>query len=105
MNKLLSSVTGGKTPLKIWSGGAAQDYILLRIFGCPTYFRVKEGKLNPRVKKFVFLSVKRNLKCYKLWDRKDKKFVLSRYVMFNKTPMLRPNSQHVESIKTRVVSQ
>jgi len=30
MNKLLSIVIRGKTPLNIWSGGAAQDYNLLR---------------------------------------------------------------------------
>jgi len=66
MNKLSSSAIGGKASSKIWSSGAAQDYGLLRIFGCSAYFRVKEGKLNPRAKEFVFLGVKRNLKGYKL---------------------------------------
>jgi len=32
MNKLSSSVIGGKTLLKIWSGRSAQDYDLLRVF-------------------------------------------------------------------------
>jgi len=57
MNRLSSIAIGGKTPLDIWSGGAAQDYDLLRIFGCPAYFSAKNGKLNPRVKKFVFFSL------------------------------------------------
>ena len=48
---------------------------------------------------------KRNLKDYKLWDPKHKKFVLSRYVMSDEASMLRPNSQQVESMKTKEVSQ
>ena len=31
-----STAIGGKTPLKIWSGKAAQDHGLLREFGSPT---------------------------------------------------------------------
>jgi len=49
----------GETPLDIWSGRVAQDYDLLRVFGCPTYFSVKDAKLNPRAKKFVFFRVKK----------------------------------------------
>ena len=50
---------GGKTPLDIWSGEATQDYGLSRVFESPDYFSVKDGKVNPRAKKFVFLGVKR----------------------------------------------
>jgi len=42
-----STAIGGKTPLKIWSGKAAQDHGWLREFGSPTYFSVKDGKVNP----------------------------------------------------------
>ena len=45
---------GGKTPLEIWSGKAAQDHGLLRKFGSPTYFSAKDGKVNPRAKKLCF---------------------------------------------------
>ena len=58
MNRLPSTVIRDKTLLDILSGGAAQDYSLLQIFGCPAYFGIKDGKLNPRAKKFVFLGVK-----------------------------------------------
>ena len=71
INRFSSSVIGGKTLLKFWLGGAAQDYDLPRIFEFPAYFHIKEGKLNHRVKEFVFLGVKRNLKGYKLWDPKE----------------------------------
>ena len=47
INSLSSTAIGGKTPLDIWSGGATQDYDLLRVFESPTYFSVKDGKVNP----------------------------------------------------------
>jgi len=33
--------------LKVWSRKVAQVYDLLQIFGCPTYYHVKEDKLDP----------------------------------------------------------
>ena len=68
MNILSSTAIGTKTSLDILSGEATQDYSLLWVFGYPTYFGVKDDKLNPRAKKFVFFGVKRNLKGYKIWD-------------------------------------
>ena len=53
-NCLSSTAIGCNTPLDIWSGRAAQDFDLLRIFGCPAYFSAKDDKINPRSKKFVF---------------------------------------------------
>ena len=38
---------GGKAPLDIWSGGAAHDYDLLRVFESPAYFSAKDSKVNP----------------------------------------------------------
>jgi len=40
--------------LDIQLGGAAQDYSLLQVFGCPAYFEVKDDKLNLRAKRFEF---------------------------------------------------
>jgi len=68
INGLSSTAIGDKTLLEIWSGGATQDYGLLRIFESPAYFSAKYDKVNPRVKKFVFLGINRNIKDYKLWD-------------------------------------
>ena len=66
MNCLSSTMTGGKTPLDIWSGGAAQDYCLLQAFESSAYFSAIDEKVNPRAKKFVFLGIKRNTKDHKL---------------------------------------
>ena len=52
--RLSSTAIGAKTLLDIWSDGAAQDYGLLKIFGCPAYFDVKDDKLNSRAKNLCF---------------------------------------------------
>ena len=62
MNCLSSIAVGDKTLLDIWSGETAQDYDLLPICWYPAYFSVKDDKLNPRAKNFMFFGVKRNLK-------------------------------------------
>jgi len=91
--------------LEVWSGKIAQDYDLLRVFGCPAYYHVKE-KLDLRAKKVVFVGFKKGVKGYKIWDAKDKKFILSRDVTFDEALMVKPIlSQHVKSEKTKGISQ
>ena len=95
---------GGKAPLKIWSGKAAQDHGLLREFRSPTYFSAKDGKVNPQAKKFVFLGVKRNMNGCRIWDPENKKIVLSRHVTFDETSALKSTvSQQVKRTKTKEV--
>ena len=81
---------GGKTPLEVWSGKVSQDYDSLRVFSCPAYYRSEEDKLDPRTKKCVFVGFKRGINSYKIWDPKDRKFVLSIDVTFDKASMLKP---------------
>ena len=66
INRLPSFAIGGKTPLKVCSQKAAQDYDSLREFRCPAYYHVKEDKLDPRAKKDVFVGLKRGVKGYKI---------------------------------------
>jgi len=47
INGLSSTAIEGKTPLDIWSRGAAQDYDLLPVFESSAYFCAKDGKVNP----------------------------------------------------------
>ena len=70
-----SSPIGGKTPLAVWLGKVVQDYDSLRVFGCPTHYYVKKDKLDSRAEKGVFVGFKREIKGYKIWDPKDRKFV------------------------------
>ena len=104
INGLSSTAIGGKTPLNIWSGGAAQNYNLLWVFESPSYLSVKNGEVNLRAKKFIFLGVKRNMKGYKLWDPENKKIVLSKHVTFDETSLLKSIVPHrVERTKTKDV--
>ena len=57
------------------------------VFRCLPYFSVKDDKLNPGAKNFVFLGIERNMKGYKVWDPENKKIVLSKYT-FNETSLL-----------------
>ena len=83
--------------MDIWSGGAAQNYDLLRVFGSPTYFSAKNSKVNLQAKKFVFFGIKRNMKDHKLWDSENKKIVLSKHVIIDETLLLKSTiSQQVE---------
>jgi len=58
------------------------------------YYHIKENKLGPGARKVVFIGFKKGVKGYKIWDSKDKKFVLSRDVTFDEASMMKPtNSQ------------
>ncbi|KAG8482610.1 hypothetical protein CXB51_024194 [Gossypium anomalum] len=78
-----------KTPQEVWSGNPA-NYSDLKIFGCPAYAHVDNGKLEPRSIKCVFLGYKAGVEGYKLWCPENRKVVISRDVVFNETAML-PN--------------
>ncbi|KAG8473109.1 hypothetical protein CXB51_035075 [Gossypium anomalum] len=76
-----------KTPQEVWSGNPA-NYSDLKIFGCPVYAHVDNGKLEPRSIKCVFLGYKASVKGYKLWCPQNRKVVISRDVVFDETAML-----------------
>ena len=76
------------------------------VFGCPTYSHVKEDKLHPRARKCVFVGFKKSVKGYKVWDSKDKKFILSKVITFDEISIIKAtNSQYVKSKKTKEISQ
>ena len=83
-----------KTPIDVWSGSPA-DYSELRVFGCPAYAHVDNGKLEPRAAKCIFLGYKSGVKGYKLWNPATQKVVISKNIVFNESAML-PNA-HVQS--------
>ena len=91
--------------MEAWSCRVAQDYGLLRIFDCPTYYHVKEDKLDPIVRQGVFVRFKKGVKSYKIWDPNDIKIILSKDVIFDEASMMKPeDSQQVESKKTEEIS-
>ncbi|KAH9797006.1 hypothetical protein KPL71_005721 [Citrus sinensis] len=105
VNRLPSAAIGGKTPMEMWSEKHAQDYDSLRVFGCPAYYHVKDGKLDPRARKAIFVGFKGGVKGFKLWDLEDKKFVCSKDVTFDEASMMKAlSSQQVEN-KTKELLQ
>ena len=83
-----------KTPEEVWSSKPV-DYSNLKVFGCPAYAHVNEGKLEPRAKKCIFLGYGSGVKGYRLWcsDPKSPKFLISRDVTFDESAMLHPRKE------------
>ncbi|KAG8474279.1 hypothetical protein CXB51_033804 [Gossypium anomalum] len=57
INRSPSIAIEKKTPQEVWSGNPA-NYSDLKIFGCPAYAHVDNGKLEPRSIECVFLGYK-----------------------------------------------
>ncbi|KAH9649112.1 hypothetical protein KPL70_025867 [Citrus sinensis] len=89
-----SSAIDFKIPVEMWSGRAA-NYSDLKIFGYPAFAHVKQGKLEPRALKCVFLGYPEDVKAYKLWciDLKPPRCIVSRDVVFNEQEMLKSYTQ------------
>lgn len=61
INKSPSSTIEFRTPEQLWSGKIPSLHHL-RPFGCIAYVHKKEGKLDPRAKKAVFLGYPQGVK-------------------------------------------
>uniref|UniRef100_A0A803MUH4 Retroviral polymerase SH3-like domain-containing protein n=1 Tax=Chenopodium quinoa TaxID=63459 RepID=A0A803MUH4_CHEQI len=78
---------GLKTTEEMWSGSPG-DYSGLRVFGCPAYAYVNDGKFEPRAKKCIFLGYTDGVKGYRLWDPRTSRIITSRDVTFNESVFL-----------------
>lgn len=89
VNRSPSTAIEFKTPFAVWSSSPA-DYSNLKIFGCPAYAHVRDGKLEPRAKKCIFLGYATGVKGYRLWctDQKTPGLIISRDVTFNEAASL-----------------
>ncbi|KAG8473450.1 hypothetical protein CXB51_035780 [Gossypium anomalum] len=103
INRSPSVAIKKKTPQEVWSGNPA-NYFDLKIFGCPAYVHVNNGKLEPRSIKCVFLGYKAGVKGYKLWCPENRKVVISRDVVFDETAML-PNLSLKDSSNKEIKSR
>ena len=97
VNRSLNSAIGFKVPEKVWSG-KPPSIDNLRIFVCVAYAQQREGKLDPRADKCVFLGYRDRVKGYRLWSRGSKgiKIIISRDVIFSENifPCLEKNYPH-----------
>ncbi len=65
VNRSPSAAIGFKTPKEVWSGRPV-NYENLRIFGCPTYVHINQGKFDARVLKGVFVGYPDGVEGYKI---------------------------------------
>jgi len=93
-----------KTPIEVWSGTPA-NYSNLRIFGCPAYAHTNDGKLERRAQKCIFLGYASGVNGYRLWctELHPPRFIISRDVKFNESPML-THQRRLEMQKKRIES-
>ena len=97
VNRSPSFAIDKKTPEELWSGTPA-NYSNLKIFGCPTFVHVDNGKLESRSKQCLFLGYKPSDKGYKLWDLETSKVMISKVVIFYENSMLRGSSFQVTRV-------
>ena len=76
VNRSPSTAIECKTHFEVWSSTPA-DYSNLRVFGCPAYAHMNDGKLEPRAKKCIFLGYALGTKGNRLWCRDSKSLRLS----------------------------
>ena len=74
-------------PEEVWSDNPV-DYSMLRIFRCPVFAHVNDGKLAPGAIKYMFLGYASKSKGYQMWCPDSKKVIQSRDVTFNENAML-----------------
>lgn len=104
INKSPFTVLNFKTPYETRSRKLA-DYSNLKIFCCTAYAHTKQGKLETRALKCVFLGYPEGVKGYKLWcvDLQPPKYIISRDGVFNEAEMLRSHI-HVDKRIQKVSS-
>ncbi|GJW20938.1 retrovirus-related pol polyprotein from transposon TNT 1-94 [Tanacetum coccineum] len=73
------------------------DYSKLRVFGCPAYYHVSDGKLNPRANKGIFMGYGDGVKGYRIWSPSERRVILSRDVTFDEDNLFRLKPDSVES--------
>lgn len=90
MNRSPSAAINQQIPQEVWSNQPV-DYSGLKIFGCPAYAHTRDGKLEPRAKKCMFIGYAQGVKGYRLWcieDPRSPKIIISRDVIFDEDALL-----------------
>lgn len=84
-NRRPSTAIDGNMPEKMWSGKEV-DLNNLKVFGCRAWSHVRSfqrrSKLEPKATECILAGYPDGVKGYKLWDLKEKKFLISRDVIF-----------------------
>ena len=81
-----------RAPIEVWSNKPA-EYSVLEAFGSPTFYHVREGKLEPRANKGTFMGYGDGVKGFRIWFPLERKLILIRYVIFDELSMLHSKSE------------
>ena len=88
------------TPYEEWKG-YKPNVNHLRIFGCRAYAHIpkdERSKMDPKVKKSIFLGYGIGVKGYRLFDTDTSKVFHNRDVIFNETASIsEPGTEKVEN--------
>ena len=114
INRSLTSALEFRTPQEAWSGKPL-DLSNLKVFGCPAYAHIRQGKLEPRVVKGYFIGYPEGIKGYKIWsiNGKPTRTFISRDVVFDEealtqsrveTEITNPSSEEKEVVELEVES-
>ncbi|GJT62076.1 retrovirus-related pol polyprotein from transposon TNT 1-94 [Tanacetum coccineum] len=96
LNRSPATAIDNKTPIEFWSGKPV-DYSKLCIFGCPAYYHVSEGKLDPIGEKGIFMGYGDRVKGYRIWSPSERRFNLSQDVTFDEDYLFRVKQDPIES--------
>ena len=77
---------------------------MLNMFGCSAYYHVREGKLEPKAKKGIFMGCADGVKGFRIWSSSERKFIMSRDVIFDEYFMLHSKSKK-DSSKAKYVTK
>lgn len=90
INRCPSTALNFKTLEEVWTHSPSY-YTRLKMFGCLAYLHMKQGKLEPRALKGIFLGYPKGVKSYKIWicSGVNGKCIISRDVIFNESEMLK----------------
>ncbi|CAL8167282.1 unnamed protein product [Prunus armeniaca] len=84
-----NEVLSFKSAEEVWSE-KPMDYSKFRVFGCSAYAHIpsdERSKLKPKSTHRIFFGFENGVKGFKLWDINNRKKVVSRDVVFDKTTM------------------
>lgn len=96
INRTPSSAIEFDIPEERWTS-VTPNLSSLKRFGCIAYIHSTEGKLDPRVKKGVFVGYPEGVKGYKVWVIEDERCVISRNVVFREDVMFKSSLTESEA--------
>jgi hypothetical protein len=84
INRSHSSMLDGKTPHSVWTSKKS-SLTHIRVFGCDSYAHVlneNKSKIDINDEKCIFIGYKDGMKCYNLWNSRNKRVVYNQDYLF-----------------------